>query len=104
MLTLTLLFFYERPIGAEDINKFEIQMSNWNHKITLASKYLKQAEIALKEGDKYVGCINQKKAGRLGVEASESLINAFELKGANKSEIENFNTGLNKWKELRDFC
>ena len=98
------MFVNERPISAEDINEFEIQMYNWNKKITLASKFLKQAETALKEGDKYIGCINQKKAGKLGVEASESLIKAFELKSASKREIENFKNGLNKWKELRDFC
>ena len=79
-------------------------MSNWNKKITLASKYLKQAESALKEGDKYLGCTNQKRAGRLGVEASKSLIKAFKIKSSSKTEIENLQTGLNKWKELRDFC
>ncbi len=76
MLILT-LFHHERPVGAEDINQFEMQMSNWNKKITLASKYLREAEAALKIGDKNIGCINQKKAGKLGVEASESLIKAW---------------------------
>ena len=95
---------HEKTTGAQDISEFEIQISNWNKKIALASKYLKQAESALKEGDKYIGCINQKKAGKLGVEASESLIKAFELKRASKSELQNFKAGLNKWKELRDFC
>ena len=103
LLILTLLI-HERSISAEDINEFEMHMSIWNRKITLASEYLKYAETALKKGDKYLGCTNQKKAGKLGVEASESLIKAFELKTATKSEIENFKNGLNKWKELRDFC
>ncbi len=103
LLILT-FFFHERGIEAKSINEFEIQITNWNKKISLASKYLKQAESALKEGDKYNGCLNQKKAGTLGVEASMSLIKAFEIKGGNNREIENFRNGLNKWKELRDFC
>ena len=103
-LLILSIFFFENPIGAQKINEFDIQISNWNKKISLASEYLKQAETALKEGDKYLGCLNQKKAGMLGVEASESLIKAFELKSASKREIENFENGLNKWKELRDFC
>jgi len=104
VLLIFTLLYSERPIGAKDINEFEMQMSNWNKKSALASKYLKQAESAFKEGDKYRGCINQKKAGSLGVEASKSLIKAFELNSASKGEIENLENGLNKWKEFRDFC
>ncbi len=103
LIVITLLF-QGRPVIAEDINEFESSISNWNNKIALASKYLKKAESALKEGNKRMGCINQKKAGKLGVEASESLIKAFELKSASKRELDNFENGLNKWKELRDFC
>ena len=96
--------FHESPIRANEINEFDLQISNWNKKIDLASKYLKEAESALKQGDKHIGCINQKRAGKLGVEASQSLIKAFEIKNASKREIDNFKDGLNKWKELRDFC
>ena len=82
---------------------FSDYMDTWNEKIKLASEYLDQAENELKNGDAIQGCINQKKAAGFGIEASESLIKAFKVNGS-QGDIENIETGLKKWKELRDFC
>ena len=78
-------------------------MDTWNEKIKLASQYLEEAENELKNGDAIQGCINQKKAAGFGIEATESLIKAFQANGS-QNDIENIKTGLKKWKELRDFC
>ncbi len=76
---------------------------NGYEKIKLASQYLEEAENELKNGDAIQGCINQKKAAGFGIEATESLIKAFQANGS-QNDIENIKTGLKKWKELRDFC
>ena len=78
-------------------------MDTWNEKIKLASQYLDEAESELKNGDAIQGCIKQKKAAGFGIEATESLIKAFQVNGS-QNDIENIKTGLKKGKELRDFC
>ena len=78
-------------------------MEVWEEKRILATEYLLNAEKALKEGNKSLGCENQKKASKYGVEASLALIKAMKANGSNNG-IENFESGLNKWRELGDFC
>ncbi len=78
-------------------------MKEWDEKRELASKYLQEAEKSLKEGDALAGCSSQREASRYGIEATEALIKAMEANGS-KNEIENLKAGLNKWKELGDFC
>ncbi len=82
---------------------FADYMNEWNEKRDLATKNLLEAEQALKEGDKKLSCIYQRKAGANGIEATQSLIKAMKSNGSTDG-IENFEAGLNKWKELRDFC
>ena len=91
------------PVWAKPLSEFEINMTDWDEKSELASKYLKQAEEQLKEGDKSKGCKTQALAANYGIQATESLIKAFEISGStvNLSDIK---VGLNKWKQLRDFC
>ena len=104
-LIIICIFSTAAPNGiALEINEFEMNMDVWNNKAALASKYLQKAEEALKKGDKIQGCSDQKKAGGYGIEATEALIKAFEINGNAQSEVSNLNNGLNKWRELRDFC
>ncbi len=105
LIVLILLFLTSVPATASDTNKgdFQSHINNWNEKIKLASDYLNKAEEELKSGDAIQGCIKQKQAANFGIEATESLIKAFKENGS-KGDIENFQTGLEKWKELRDFC
>ena len=104
ILILTLLILLAGDSVLADSGKeFDANLENWNEKISLASKYLEDAEKELKNGDAIQGCINQKKAAKYGIEATESLIKAFKESGS-EQDISNIKSGLDKWKELRDFC
>ena len=97
---ILLIVFHSTQAFAKDFDAF---MLEWNENRELASQYLLAAEKALKEGDKNLGCANQQKASKYGVEATRSLIRAMKSIGSTDG-IENFEAGLNKWKELGDFC
>ena len=107
MITLSLvIFLIHSPsdvvlAGTQDV--FEDYMNNWTEKKTMASKYLLKAEEAFKNGDELTGCAIQKKASKYGIEATYSLIKAMEVNESTDG-LENLETGLNKWKELGDFC
>ena len=75
----------------------------WDQKKELASQYLDEAENSFKEGDELEGCVLQQKAGEYGMEATKSLIKAMQINGSNDG-IENLESGLLKWQELKDFC
>ncbi len=99
-LVLLLLLINSAPTFAKDFNTY---MQEWNQKRALATQSLLEAEKYLKQGDKYTSCLKQKQASKLGVEATESLIQAMKVNGSIEG-IENFESGLNKWRELGDFC
>ncbi len=82
---------------------FETYINEWNKKSELATHYLLKAEKFLKEGNKSKGCSNQKKASEYGINATESLIKAIKINGSTDG-LDVFESGLNKWRELRDFC
>ena len=96
-----ILFFLLKPVKAE--TEFEIYLSDFYKKQDIASKILKEIEIDLKDGSRERVCARQKEAARYGIEATESLIKAFKINGT-KTEMESLQAGLNKWKELRDYC
>ena len=95
------LFFLLKSVKAE--TEFEMYLSDFYQKQDRASKILKGIEIDLKDGSRDRVCTRQREAARYGIEATESLIKAFEINGS-KTEIENLKAGINKWKELRDYC
>ncbi len=97
------IFFNGGEAFADSHQDFEMLMEKWTEKRELASQFLLEAEQAFKEGDALSGCVIQQKAAGYGIEATESLIKAMEVNGA-KDGIENLESGLNKWRELRDFC
>ena len=103
VLIIIVIFLSAGTALASNKQDFSNYMDTWNEKIKLASQYLEEAENELKNGDAIQGCINQKKAAGFGIEATESLIKAFQANGS-QNDIENIKTGLKKWKELRDFC
>ena len=100
---LICLSFTDISVAAKEAKNYEYYMDSWNKNIALASNYLKEAETSLKSGDAIEGCIKQKKAAEFGISATESLIKAFEI-SKTTSDLSNIKSGLNKWKELRDFC
>ncbi len=88
---------------AANEKEFLNYMQDWTEKKELASKYLREAEESFKAGDELSGCSIQKKASNYGIEATNSLISAMEAQGATDG-LENLEAGLNKWRELGDFC
>jgi len=99
-LFVLLIAFLGDPAFAEN---FDMYMQEWNEKRELATQYLLDAEKALKEGDEATACITQRRASKYGIEATESLIKAMKINGSTDG-LENFESGLNKWRELGDFC
>ncbi len=102
-LLLLSLLLNTSPATASSETDFHSYMKVWDTKIELASQYLKDAESEFKRGDELQGCFKQTKAAQFGIEATESLIKAFEISGST-DDMSNINSGLEKWKELRDFC
>ena len=95
------LFFLVTSVNAE--TEFEMYLSNFYQKQEQASKILKEIETDLKDGSRDRVCARQREAASYGIEATESLIKAFKINGS-KTEIENLQAGLAKWRELRDYC
>ena len=91
------------PDFAHAAESFTYYMDDWNINIELASDTLKEAEEAFKEGDELQGRFNQRKAAEYGIVATKSLIKAFEVQGT-QEDLSDIEAGLNKWKELLEFC
>ena len=101
LIVFIFLFSLIQPVNAE--NEYEMYLNDFYQKQDKASEILKGIEIDLKNGSRERVCTRQREAARYGIEATESLIRAFKLNGS-KTEIENLQAGLNKWKELKDYC
>ena len=101
LIPVVLLFFSAMSANAE--SEFELYLNDFYQKQEKASKILKEIEIDLKDGSRDRVCARQRKAANYGIEATESLIEAFKKKGS-RTEIENLQAGLKKWIELRDYC
>ena len=101
LVSFFLLFLSAISVNAE--SEFEIHLSNFYQKQERATKILKEIETELKDGIRDSVCARQREAANYGIEATESLIKAFKINGS-KNQIENLKSGLNKWKELRDYC
>tara|TARA_B100000965_G_scaffold5723_1_gene4467 strand:- start:177 stop:506 length:330 start_codon:yes stop_codon:yes gene_type:complete len=95
------LFIFLIPVNAN--TEFEMYLSDFYKKQEQASTILKEIETDLKEGSRAGICAKQRKAANYGIEATESLIKAFKINGSN-TEIDNLRSGLDKWRELRDYC
>ena len=101
LIYVVLLSFPAISVNAE--SEFEMYLSDFYQKQEKASKILKEIETDLKDGSRDRVCARQRKAASYGIEATESLIKAFKINGS-KAEIENLQAGLDKWRELRDYC
>ena len=101
LISFVLLFSSVISVNAE--SNFEMYLNDFYQKQEKASKILEQIEIDLKDGSRDKVCARQREAASYGIEATESLIKAFKINGS-KTEIENLQSGLNKWRELRNYC
>ena len=103
LLLISLVLLFSLVISANAESEFERYLSDFYQKQEKASKILKEIETDLKAGSREKVCARQREAASYGIEATESLINAFKSNGS-KTEIENLQAGLDKWRELRDYC
>tara|TARA_B100000700_G_C14479083_1_gene594227 strand:- start:210 stop:539 length:330 start_codon:yes stop_codon:yes gene_type:complete len=106
ILLLSILFYFSIfvlsiPVKAE--TEFEMYLSDFYKKHEQARIILKGIETDLKEGSRAGICARQQKAANYGIEATESLIKAFKINGSD-TELDNLKAGLDKWRELRDYC
>ena len=104
LLSLIFLFFFVFPTPqVKAQTEFEIYLNDFYQKQELASTILKEIETELKDGSKERLCARQKEAAIYGIEATESLIKALKLNGST-TNMENLQAGIEKWRELRDYC
>ena len=103
LLLISLVLLFSSAISANAESEFEMYLSDFYQKQQKASKILKEIETELKDGSRDRVCARQREAASYGIEATESLIKAFKTNGS-KIEMENFQAGLDKWRELRDYC
>ena len=106
LLILSLIFSFLLFISVIRVNaetEFELFLNDFYQKQELASQILKEIETDLKNGSKARICAKQREAANYGIEATESLIKAFKINGS-MSEMNSLQAGLEKWRELRDYC
>ena len=101
LISFVLLFSSVISVNAE--SEFEMYLNDFYQKQEKASKILKEIETDLKDGSRARACASQREAASYGIEATESLIKAVKINGS-KTEMENLQAGLDKWRELRDYC
>ena len=103
LLLISLVLLFSSVISANAESEFEMFLSDFYQKQEKASKILKEIETDLKDGSRDRVCARQREATSYGIEATESLIKAFKINGS-KAEMENLQAGLDKWRELKDYC
>ena len=103
LLLISLVLLFSSVISANAESEFEMYLRDFYQKQEKASKILKEIETDLKDGSRDRVCARQREAASYGIEATESLIKAFKTNGS-KTEMENLQAGLDKWRELRDYC
>ena len=103
LLLISLFLLFSSVISASAESEFEMYLADFYQKQEKASKILKEIETDLKDGSRDRGCARQREAASYGIEATESLIKAFKT-NSSKTEMENLQAGLDKWRELRDYC
>ena len=100
---ISVAFLSLSVISVNAETEFEMHLSDFYQKQDKASKILKEIETDLKDGSRDKACARQRQAAIYGIEATESLIKAFKTNGS-ISQMESLEAGLDKWRELRDYC
>ena len=103
LLLISFVLLFSSVISVNAQSEFEMYLDDFYQKQEKASKILKEIETDLKDGSRETVCARQREAANYGIEATESLITAFKINGS-KTEMENLQAGLDKWRELRDYC
>tara|TARA_Y100001968_G_scaffold282354_1_gene280176 strand:- start:239 stop:568 length:330 start_codon:yes stop_codon:yes gene_type:complete len=100
-IVVFLSFISAVSVNAE--SDFEMNLNIFYQQQQKASKILKEIETELKNGSRDRVCKRQREAASYGIEATESLIKILKSNGS-KIEIDKLQSGLDKWRELRDNC
>ena len=81
----------------------DFYINDFYSKSNEASQILKELENNLKDGSRENTCSRQREAGRLGLLANQSLIQAFEISGT-KPPIRAIKASQKKWKSILNEC
>ncbi len=103
LLLISFVLLLSSAIAVSAESEFETYLSDFYQKQEKASQILKEIETDLKDGSRDRVCARQREAASYGIEATESLIKAFKT-SSSKTQMENLHAGLDKWRELRDYC
>ena len=82
---------------------FEFYLYQFQTKQNQAIKILEEVEIDLKNGSRHNVCKRQKNAAKLGIEANNSLIEAFKVNGT-PPPLKSINITNKLWKEILTNC
>ncbi len=91
------------PNQVNSENKLDFYMNDFYTKSNKASQILKEIESDMKEGIKEKICSRQIKAAKIGIQANESLIKAFQIAGT-KPPNSSINASQKRWKSLLNNC
>ena len=91
------------PVGILADTALDVYMNDFYSKSNEASQILKEIENSLKEGSRKKVCSRQREAARLGLLANQSLIKAFEIKGANPP-MQAINSSQQRWESILNEC
>ena len=81
----------------------DFYINDFYSKSNEASQILKELENNLKKGSRENTCSRQREAGRLGLLANKSLIQAFEISGT-KPPTRSIKASQKKWKSILNEC
>ena len=103
LLFSLLIIFSSNSAFADSKEDLHRHIQDWNEKKELASFLLQKSQNELEAGDELSACATQKEASQYGIQATQSLMQAMQISDS-KESLENLEAGLNKWRELADFC
>ena len=101
LVIYTINIHIPNQVNAE--NKLDFYMNDFYTKLNEATLILREIEGEMKTGIKRKVCARQIKAAKLGIQANESLIKAFQIAGTD-SPNSSLNASQEKWESLLNDC
>ncbi len=101
LVIFTINLYTPNQVKAE--NQLDFYMNDFYTNSNAASLILKEIENDMKLGIKKNICSRQIKAAKLGINANESLIKAFQIAGTEPPES-SINASQKKWESLLNDC
>ena len=101
LVIFTINIYIPYQVNAE--NKLDFYMNDFYTKLNEASLILKEIEGEMKTGKKRKVCPRQIKAAKLGIQANESLIKAFQIAETEPPNL-SINASQERWESLLNDC